>query len=194
MESTISSTGSHEDKLFSNLEIDNDSLDGIEFFSCKFIKSSFQYASFSNCLFENCLFEQCNLSLADIAQSKFVATEFDKSKLTGINWSHVKGIFSVHFNACLLNDNIFTGMKLAKFTFKDCDLHDALFTNTNLKHALFSNCDLQGCQFENTDLSFSDFSTSKNYFIDAKSNKLYKTKFSLPEAASLLKNFNIILT
>lgn len=185
---------SYEDETFDTIDQNNASLAGIEFYSCIFAKSLFQHTVFKGCLFEDCTFESCNLSLATIVESKFVGISFIDSKLTGINWGGVKGIFTATFISCILNDNIFTNRSLVKFLFQDCSLQGAIFGNVNLKHAKFWGCDLEKCQFDNTDLSFSDFSTSRNYFIDTKANKLHKTKFSLPEAISLLKNLNIILT
>lgn len=63
----------------------------------------------------------------------------------------------------------------------------------SLKHAVFAQCDLAGAQFGSAALGFADFTTARNYFVDARSNTLRKTRFSLPEAASLLGNFDIVL-
>ena len=84
-------------------------------------------------------------------------------------------------------------MNLSKHTFTKCTFLDASFMDTKLCHAVFDGCDLSRCTFDNTDLSHADFSTSFNYFMSANTNTLRKTVFSLPEAISLLHNFNIIL-
>lgn len=45
----------------------------------------------------------------------------------------------------------------------------------------------------NCDLSETDFSGAVNYTIDAGQNKLHKTRFTLPEAITLLHALDIIL-
>jgi uncharacterized protein YjbI with pentapeptide repeats len=47
--------------------------------------------------------------------------------------------------------------------------------------------------FGNTDLSKANLSKAYNYHIDASQNKLKGTRFSLPEAMSLLYSLEIIL-
>lgn len=183
----------YENAQFDNVDLANGCLEDTYFYGCSFSKSLLQSALLQNCVFEKCSFERCNLSLADIAGSKFIDTTFNDSKLLGINWSNRSGIFSVNFAACMLDNNVFVDMNLNKYKFDTCTLVDASFINTKLKYALFENCDLERCQFNNVDLSFADFSTSKNYYINTTGNKLHKTVFTLPEAASLLANFDITL-
>jgi uncharacterized protein YjbI with pentapeptide repeats len=75
--------------------------------------------------------------------------------------------------------------------FKDCKLKENHFTNTLLKGVSFSGSDLPQTLFHNCDLSSADFSTSTQYSIDPRANKIKKAKFSLPEAARLLEAFDI---
>lgn len=70
---------------------------------------------------------------------------------------------------------------------------DAAFSDCKLARVKFDDCDFAGCQFHQTDLSNADFTSSRNYFMNAETNKLKKTKFSLPEAVSLLANLEIEL-
>jgi hypothetical protein len=51
-----------------------------------------------------------------------------------------------------------------------------------LKGADFSGVDLLGTIFHNCDLCGADFSSSIQYDIDPRTNKITKAKFSLPEA------------
>jgi uncharacterized protein YjbI with pentapeptide repeats len=78
-------------------------------------------------------------------------------------------------------------------SFKGCKLKDSHFINTTLKNADFSNVDLQGTLFHNCDLCHADFSGSIQYDIDPRTNKITKAKFSFPEAAGLLRAFDITL-
>lgn len=182
-----------EDESFDHIDLKNNSLSDISFINCTFLKSCFEYAVLSECFFEKCSFIECNLSLIEIQGSKFIDTCFINSKLLGINWSSTSGIFSASFQDCNLSNNAFVDMNLMKYKFTECLLKDAAFINTKLQHAVFDFCDLFNCQFSNADLSYANFETSKNYYINAQTNKLKKTIFSLPEAVSLLGNFDIVL-
>jgi len=185
--------GDHEDETFTGIEGDNAELHSATFSQCTFRNSSLQFAKLTNCVFEHCVFDCCNLSLLQVHTTKIIRAQFLNSKLSGINWSNASGIFSASFTGCMMDNSSFTSMNLSKYTFQSCSFRDASFMDTKLAHATFDDCDLRRCTFQNTDLSFADFSTSYNYFISADSNKLYKAIFSLPEAVSLLANFNITL-
>lgn len=185
--------GEHEDETFTGIEGDNGVLDDASFFQCTFRNASFQYAAFNNCRFERCVFEGCNLSLAQLRTARLVGVKFRDSKLAGINWSNTSGVFSASFSGCVMDNCAFSSMNLSKYRFTNCSFRDASFMNTKLHHAVFDECDLRKCMFHNADLSHADFSTSRDYFINADSNRFHKTVFSLPEAVSLLSNFDITL-
>ena len=78
-------------------------------------------------------------------------------------------------------------------TFNGSKLKECYFTNTCLTDADFCEVDLSGTIFHNCDLSKADFSSAINYAIDPQTNKIKKAKFSLPEAAGLLRSFEIII-
>ena len=75
--------------------------------------------------------------------------------------------------------------------FSDSKIKENYFKNTILNNADFTNVDLSGTFFHNCDLSKADFSSAKYYDIDPLTNKIKKAKFSLPEAANLLRGFEI---
>ena len=62
------------------------------------------------------------------------------------------------------------------------------FSKKNLEKHSFT-----GCVFHNCDLGSTDFSSSTQYDIDPRTNKITKAKFSFPEAAGLLRAFDITL-
>jgi uncharacterized protein YjbI with pentapeptide repeats len=76
-------------------------------------------------------------------------------------------------------------------SFKGSKLKDSHFTNTILKGVDFSDVDLAGTTFHNCDLCNADFSSATQYDIDPRTNKIKKAKFSFPEAAGLLRGFEI---
>ncbi|MDR3641794.1 MAG: pentapeptide repeat-containing protein [Humidesulfovibrio sp.] len=185
--------GEHEGETFADIVADNTTLNSADFFQCVFRNASFQYAQLTHCTFEQCVFDCCNLSLMQLHSTKIVGTKFMNSKLSGINWSSPSGVFSASFNGCVMDNCAFVSMNLSKYKFISCSFCDASFINTKLSHCVFEDCDLRNCAFHKTDLSYADLSSSCNYFMDAESNRFHKTKFSLPEAVSLLSNFDIIL-
>jgi len=193
MPDALALNGEHEGETFTGIEGDNAALHSASFFQCVFHNASLQYARLTDCSFEQCIFDCCNLSVAQLRSTKIVGTKFTNSKLTGINWSSSSGVFSASFSGCVMDNCSFCSMNLVKYKFVNCTLRDASFMDTKLAHALFEECDLRNCTFHNTDLSHADFSSSYNYFMNADTNKLHKTIFSLPEAVSLLSNFDITL-
>lgn len=193
MSNTAALSGDHEGETFAGIDGDNATLHSASFFQCVFHNVSLQYAKLPDCTFEQCVFDCCNLSLAQLRSTKIVGAKFTNSKLTGINWSSSSGVFSASFNGCVLDNCAFSSMNLSKYKFVGCSFRDAAFMDTKLCHCVFEDCDLRNCTFHNTDLSHADFSSAYNYFINADTNKFNKATFSLPEAVSLLANFNITL-
>jgi fluoroquinolone resistance protein len=189
---TLFQDASYENETFSNVQWE-DELEDIEFFNCVFTDASFQSSRLTGCSFDSCEFTRCNLSLVEIRNTAFLDVHFRDCKMIGIAWSAVGGFLTAGYERCALNNNIFSDMNLARFTFTSCSLVEASFHNTKLRHANFDDCDLSGCMFSQADLSFADFTTSRNYYVNATENTLHKTRFSLPEAVSLLANLDIVL-
>jgi len=113
--------------------------------------------------------------------------------MLGVSWGGAGGFLSASYDGCLLNNNVFADMNLTRFKFSSCFLVEASFSNTKMRYSVFDDCDLSQCQFHQADLSFADFTTSRNYYMNATTNTLRKTLFSLPEAVSLLANLDIVL-
>ncbi len=178
--------------IFDQLASDQD-LEEVSFQQCVFKNCSFQSCRFVDCSFDACEFVQCNLSLAEFIRPILADVRFVNTKMVGLDWSHILGFPTASVEGCIMRDNVFMNMNLSKQRFVSCDLTGATFSNTKLVHAVFDDCDLSQCQFHQTDLCFANFATSRNYFIKAESNRLEKTVFSLPEAVSLLANFDIVL-
>lgn len=182
----------YENETFDGVELTHD-LEGIEFYNCVFKNSSFQSTRLVECSFDGCEFLRCNLSLMEIVHTAFLDALFTDCKMLGVNWSAVGGFLSASYTGCILNNNNFSDMNLTRFRFTGCSFHEASFHNTKLAHAVFDDCDLSQCRFSQSDLSHADFTTARNYFMNATTNKLHKARYSLPEAASLLANLEIVL-
>jgi fluoroquinolone resistance protein len=104
-----------------------------------------------------------------------------------------KTFFSANFKNSLLQYCNFSDLNMKNSSFKGSKLKDSHFTNTILKGADFSDVDLSGTVFHNCDLCNADFSSAVQYDIDPRTNKIKKAKFSLPEAAGLLRAFDITI-
>jgi uncharacterized protein YjbI with pentapeptide repeats len=75
-----------------------------------------------------------------------------------------------------------------------CVAREADFTQCDLTRANFAGTDFAACHFWHTNLTEADFVGATNYAIAAASNTLKKTRFSLPEAISLLRGLDIVLS
>ena len=193
MQPNLESDALYENEKFDRTSCENASINGSQFYKCTFDRINFQYSELKKCSFEDCIFNNCNCSLMKINTVRFTNARFTNCKLIGINWSFVHKMFTASFVNSNLNTSVFSDINLAKFVFDSCSLDDAVFSRAVLTNTVFNDCSLKGCSFSHSDLTNADFSTSYDYFVSSETNKLRKTVFSLPEATSLLKNFDIIL-
>lgn len=166
---------------------------GATFYRCVFTDCSFQARRLEECTFDDCTFVRCNLSLMEMAGAVFTGVKFADCKMLGLNWSGTGGFLSASYSGCIMENNVFADMNLSRFRFTSCLLANSTFSHTRLNHAVFDDCDLTQCCFHQADLSHADFRTSRNYYMNAETNTLKKTRFSLPEAVSLLANLDIVL-
>ncbi|MBN1536631.1 MAG: pentapeptide repeat-containing protein [Anaerolineales bacterium] len=171
-----------------------------EFDDCTFIKCAFNDTVFQNCKFRDCTFNGCDLSLVGFEGCSFANTRFEDSQLISINWTetawaNAKVIFKpVDFYDCVINYSTFLGMDLKNVTLSKCIAREVSFEEANLTQADCRFTDFLNSRFIHTNLTEADFTGAKNYTIAANLNTLKKTKFSLPEAMSLLYNLDICLT
>jgi fluoroquinolone resistance protein len=169
-----------------------------EIIDTKFIRCTFTDAFFNECRFKNCAFIQCDLSMMRVKSSRFADVQFEKCKTVGINWTEASwekgGFFRlIDFDDCALNYSSFFGLKLHKMKMTKCTALEVDFGEADLTGAVFSHTDFSGSIFMHTNLTEADFVNAANYTISAKNNTLKKTKFSLPEAMSLLRSLDIVL-
>lgn len=197
---TIFNKSDNIDKAIENIDIPSEIIDGVTFTECTFKNCNMCDVTFRNCGFESCCFINCDLSLIKLPQTQFKETIFEHCRMLGINWSQAdwetQSLLSkkrVDFEACLLDHSLFIGLDLSETKFINCKARQLDFEGANLSQADFSGTDLEGTRFITCDLSKANFSGAANYAINASQNKLNKTRFSLPEAISLLHSLDIIL-
>ncbi|MDT8381505.1 MAG: pentapeptide repeat-containing protein [Brevefilum sp.] len=189
-----------QDEYFSNLDFALQSIEKLMLTNCTFRGCHLTETILTACLIENCRFINCDLSLMKIPQTHFHETSFKDCRMLGINWCmadwEARSLITkkrVGFENCLLDHSIFSGLDLSETQFIKCKAHHLDFEGANLTKAVFRQSDLEGTLFLKCDLSEADFYGAVNYSIDASQNKLHKTRFSLPEAVSLLHALDILL-
>lgn len=184
---------------YKKLDIKESRMQLKQFISCTFIKCNFNGTYFQRCRFRDCVFKDCDLSLVNLKDSTFTNSRFEDSQLIGVNWTQSewaggKLIFKpVDFQNCVLNYSSFMGLNLEKIVMTQCIVHEASFEEANLSFANCVRSDFKDSRFVHTNLTGADFRGATDYLIDPTLNTLKKTKFSLPEAMSLLYSLDIVL-
>ncbi len=163
---------------------------GSEFCDCDLSGMDFSGKELSACTFTH-----CNLSLVKFINASLSENVFRGSKLVGIDFTAIKKpiLFRpfLRFEDCLLELCNFSGLNMKEATFESCSLLKCAFDQTDLTQAKFDSTDLEGTDFHHANLLQADFSRSRNYAINPTSNNIKKAKFSIPEALSLLRGFDI---
>lgn len=190
----------YNNQAFKKIQCPGERLETKEFYECTFSDCVFTEAVFDHCRFVDCTFQGCDLSLAQVPGCTFRGVTFEKSKLVGIDWTKAiwgrkQGILnSVGFAECTLNYSTFIGAPMPGLRMTQCLAHDVDFAEADLTSADFTGTDLADSRFWQTNLTGADFTGATGYAIAATLNTLKKTKFSLPEAISLLYSLDIVLT
>ena len=149
--------------------------------------------SFADCYFTDCIFTGCDLSLIKVKGCFFNRVQINGCKAIGIHWFDTGNPFAISFTDSNISYSSFFGKAIKKGKFKNCIAHEVDFSETNLTEADFSGTDLENSRFADCDLSLASFKEARNYDVNLLSNKVRKTKFSLPEALSLLNQFDIVI-
>lgn len=189
----------YEDQFFENLELQNREIRSKEFYCCIFAGCSFLEATFKGCRFVDCEFKECDLSLCRVEDCSFSNTRFQDSQVIGVNWTEASwpkhGLLSaIGFTNCALSHSTFIGLSLREINLRGCVARNVDFAEADLTQANCTHTDFSDSRFLHTNLTEADFTGATNYSIKASLNVLKKTKFSLPEAMSLLYGLDIVLT
>jgi len=179
-----------DDQTFEKYDI----LQGLnhEFDNCTFQNCDFSNVSFASAELIDCTFISCNLSMARLDNTVVNQVKFTDCKVLGIDFSKCsKFLFSVAFENCTLKYSLFFKNDLKNTVFKKCMLQEVSFIETNLIAARFLDCDLDKAVFDRANLEKADFTSSHNYSINPETNKLKKTKFSMPDVLGLLGHLDI---
>ena len=189
----------YDQETYSDTIFDQNILDEITFIACEFVKCDFHESTFKNCVLRDCRFKQCDLNLIQVDGSTFQDVYFEKCKMVGINWSKASWgktsfhqlIKKINFNECIINYNTFMNIHLHKIQMEKCIAKEVNFNEADLSGSSLRYTDFEGSMFAHTNLTETDLSKAENYSIDPMQNTLKKTRFSLPEALSLLYSLDI---
>lgn len=191
--------GQYQGQRFSRIAAPGRRFSGIEFRDCTFERCAFTEATFYRCRFLDCLVRTSDLSVAQVPNSHFTGVRFISSKLTGTDWTKAgdsamsRLLLSLDFEDCVLTYASFFGMRLGTWRLVRCVAQETDFREADLTEADFSGTDLTGALFRNTDLRRANLSTARNYDIDPTANTVSGARFSLPEAVSLLRGFDVVI-
>lgn len=190
----IRNGNTYERETFLGLDFAGQRVESVDFFDVAFERCNFQNCVFHECKFENCRLVDCDLSLTKFKDTSFMDVNFEGCKMLGINWTDSgKSFFSINFEKCLISDSIYTGLSLKEIRITDCLAKRVDFEGTDLTGADCRSTDFEEANFHRTNLTRADLTNAKNYSIDPSVNILRKTRFSMPEAISLLSNLDIII-
>jgi len=199
MGENICSQTQYQDQIFREERLKLCKIAASEFINCRFIDCSLVESVFHECRFVDVSFQGCDLSLLQIPECILSGLRFEDSKLIGVNWtladwSAAKLGGPLYFSRSILSHSTFIGLDLIEIQIRDCMAVDVDFRETDLSSADFSGTDLAESLFGNTNLSNADLRSARNYTIDPGINNLKGTKFSMPEALSLLYIMDIDLS
>jgi len=183
----------YSQETFSKLVLTEEIIKSTVFDECMFIDCVFIGCKFEKCRLLNCKFEKCDLSNIIPMNSEFREVKFTNCKAIGIDWTRASKTIELDFTECLLNYSNFRLLKLPKTIIKKSEVKDVDFIETDLKNSNLTGSDFENSTFFKTNLSEVDFTRAINYTIDVNNNTMKKTRFSLPEALSLLNYLDIIV-
>ena len=163
------------------------------FEECEFNNCSFIGCNFDNTKLLNCKFVDCDLSNIILLDCRFTDVQFVKCKAIGSDWTKIQKIQKLSFSECLLNYSNFRQLALPGIKMVKCEAKEVDFIEADLSGGNFDKTDFDQSIFLKTNLTKADFSNAINYSIDINTNTLGKTRFSLPEALSLLASSDIIV-
>lgn len=178
---------------FVKLSYTQESIRSKVFEECEFNNCSFIDCKFEKCRFLNCKFHDCYLSAITPVSCHFIEVEFSKCKVMGVDWAKAQRIRELRFYECQINYSNFRLLKLPKIKIVKCEAKEIDFIETDLSGGDFRNTDFEKSLFFKANLTNADFRGATNYSIDIKTNILKRTRFSLPEALSLLDSLDVII-
>ena len=186
-------TDSYYEEQFVGLIITGEWIRSKEFEDCRFESCRFTECNFFECAFLECRFEDCLMSATQVSGCSFIDAQFTECKLVGIDWTQGSNVRGLVFSKCTLDYSVFSPLKLKGLKLLNCVCKEADFREADLTDGNFEGTDFDRSVFSQTNLTNANFEEARNYSIDPRVNVLKRAKFSMPEAMSLLKSFDVTI-
>jgi uncharacterized protein YjbI with pentapeptide repeats len=189
----------YERRRFRGLVNAGEKLTSAEFDGCTFERCNLAGMAFYRCALRDCRFVECDLSGITVPNCTVTGVRFERSKLIGVDWTVAgasevsRALFSVGFVDSLLDLSSFFGMGLHGLSMTGCTAREVDFAEADLSGACFEGTDLGGSKFLHTNLEEANLVGASSYAIDPTTNRVRGARFSLPEAVSLLRGFDIVI-
>jgi fluoroquinolone resistance protein len=186
-------------RRFTGVTLSGVRLSSIEFEDCTFERCVLTSCTLYRCRFTNCRFIACDLSLVQVPNSLFSVVAFERSKAVGVDWTKAGGtptawlMMSFGFTECVLDYSSFFGLSLRTIKLVRCHAQAADFAEADLSGADCSGTDFTESKFLHTNIEKADFTGATGYAIDPTANRVKQARFSLPEAISLLRGFDVVI-
>lgn len=197
--SKIDSGETYGETTFRKVDARGASINETVFSDCSFVRCDFSEAALNACRFIKCRFDDCTMKMTGLRDTALSMVTFAQCHLMGVdwtvgNWTDLSARVSpIQFESCMLQYDIFFGLKLRKISFKGCDARETNFAEADLTGADFTGTNLEGATFLKTDLTEANFAKAKHYTLNLKDNITKGTQFSLPEAMRLLYALDIVI-
>lgn len=165
------------------------------FLECQFEKCIFDRVDLSKWRFFDCKFVSCSFVVLKLENARFQGVSFIESKLMGVDFTLCDPtFFEICFQKSLLHSCNFAQMKLKGCSFTDSVLKECIFSQASCEKVSFARSSLAGSIFHQTNLEKADFTDAIEYGMDPVDNRLKGAKFSMPEAAELIKGLGVVLS
>lgn len=188
----------YNNEVFADLELDGEVLQDMDFCDCVFRNCKIENSEVIRCRFLDCKFENCVIRTIKFSSARASSCEFYNCTMYGINWSALtddekssKPFYAI--KDCLLKFNSFFNFTMIKMDFGQSDLLECDFSECNLQEVKLSHCNLEATSFFKCNLKKADFTSSQGYVVDAKTCDLKDSRFSFPEAISILDSLGVKL-
>jgi fluoroquinolone resistance protein len=189
----LNQTDTYYQEHFAGLNLIGEWIRSKEFEDCRFEHCRFTGCNFFECAFLDCSFADCLFSTTELPTCSLIGIHFTDCKLIGLDWTQASNLRGLTISKSTLDYSVFHGLKLKNLKFLNCICKEVDFQEADLTDASFEGTDLEKSLFSHTNLTNTNFASATNYWIDARNNTLKRATFTLPEALSLLKPFDITL-
>ncbi|WP_159635956.1 pentapeptide repeat-containing protein [Erysipelothrix anatis] len=187
-----------EEQHFTDIEMCDESLDDQRYIDCTFENCKFENIELQNTTLLNCTFKKCTIINPTSNFGEVNNASFENCNLIGVSWGMFTGpskhrrVLNAITNT-FMKYNSFINLSLKKQSFVSNSFQGSSFELCELSEASFKACSLDATTFTNCDLKKADFRDARYYVIDITSNQLKGSKFSFPEALTLLEQTGIII-